>query len=132
MVEAAHHRPGIIILKSLRGDFGHHPAQPARIVLVENQVMRIEQIHVENLKCSGCAATISKALMEMDGVELVNVDKDRAVVEAEVQDRVRRQDMTEKLGRLGYPELGTGNLLQKGISYVSCMIGKVSKEKEAS
>ena len=73
-----------------------------------------------------------EALMEMDGVELVNVDKDKAVVEAEVQDRVRRQDMTEKLGRLGYPEVGTGNLLQKGISYVSCMIGKVSKEKEAS
>ena len=42
-----------------------------------------------------------EALMEMDGVELVNVDKDKAVVEAEVQDRVRRQDMTEKLGRLG-------------------------------
>jgi copper chaperone CopZ len=90
--------------------------------------MRTEQIHVENLKCSGCAATIRKALMEMDGVELVEVDPEHAQVEAQVQDDVRRKDMTAKLARLGYPEAGTGNLLQKGISYVSCMIGKVSKE----
>lgn len=89
--------------------------------------MRTEQIHVENLKCSGCAATIRKALMEMEGVELVDVDPEHAQVEAQVQNGVRRKDMIDKLARLGYPETGTGNLLQKGISYVSCMIGKVSK-----
>lgn len=89
--------------------------------------MKIERITVENLKCSGCAATIRKSLMQMDGVEFVDVDTEKSLVEAEVQDRVMRHAMIEQLARLGYPEAGTGNLLQRGISYVSCMIGKVSK-----
>ena len=33
--------------------------------------------------------------------------------------------LLEKLSKLGYPELGTSNVLQKAKSYVSCAIGKL-------
>lgn len=91
--------------------------------------MRSESIAVENMKCGGCASTIKKALMEMDGVELVDVDVDHGHIEASVQDVVLREDLLARLARLGYPEAGKGNLLQKGISYVSCMIGKLGEVK---
>ena len=90
--------------------------------------MRLERISVENLKCSGCAATIRKALMEIDGVEFVEVNPEKDEVEAEVEDRVVRSEMIKRLSHLGYPERGTGNVLQKGISYVSCMIGRIGSK----
>lgn len=90
--------------------------------------MRVERISVENLKCSGCAATIRKGLMEMNGVELVDVNPEKNEVEAEVADFVKREEMIKKLSHLGYPEKGTGNVLQKGISYVSCMIGRIGSK----
>ena len=90
--------------------------------------MRVEKISVDNLKCSGCAATIRKALMEINGVGLVEVDQEKNEVEAEVEDFVVRSEMISKLSHLGYPEKGTGNMLQKGISYVSCMIGRLGSK----
>lgn len=87
--------------------------------------MNKETIVIDNLKCGGCANTVTKRLQEMDGVENVNVLLKTSTVEIEKEENVTREALIEKLSKLGYPEIGTSNLVQKAKSYVSCAIGRL-------
>ena len=85
-------------------------------------------ITVDNLKCGGCGATISKRLSALDGVTDIQIDTEAEQVSfssaAETVEIVR-----ETLQGLGYPERGTAsgltNIGAKARSFVSCAIGKV-------
>ena len=85
-----------------------------------------EEFIVDNLKCDGCANTIKTKLSKMKGVEKVIVDTETSSVVVEHSGEAERDTFLQKLSDLGYPEEGTSNLFQKGKSYVSCAVGKMS------
>ena len=87
-------------------------------------------IPIENLKCGGCANSIKKALMELQGVQDVAVDRDNETVNITGDDSLNLNVVKEKLHHLGYPEKGSVEGFDKfasnAMSYVSCAIGKLS------
>ena len=87
--------------------------------------MKIE-IQAENIKCGGCAKSIRQSLEKLYGVTSVDVIVDEGKVIVEGDDAMVRDDISQKLVQMGYPEPGKGNVLTTVNSYVSCMIGKVS------
>lgn len=89
--------------------------------------MPTENIIVENLKCGGCANSITNALQKIEGVSKIDINVAESNIQIELSDSVDRALLTEKLAKLGYPEAGTENTLtQKAKSFVSCAIGRVS------
>jgi len=88
--------------------------------------MKTEIIKVDNLKCHGCAKTISRELTWIGEVINVNVDVEESTITVDYAGKNRmREVFVEKLRKLGYPEEGTGNINQKVKSYVSCAIGRI-------
>lgn len=92
--------------------------------------MRKETIYIANLKCGGCAATITKELSEIAGVSNVKVDTDTDSVEVTYSESVERFEIIQKLHQLGYPEATEENgLLLQLKSYASCMLGRIQNLK---
>lgn len=89
---------------------------------------------VENIRCGGCANTITKKLKQTNGVTdvHVNVEEKQVIVTTNTGNNTNiRQALGELLAKLGYPELGTigsDRLITKAVSVVSCAIGKVSNK----
>lgn len=86
-----------------------------------------QEIYIENLKCGGCAATIRKGVLEIEGVDTVTIDVEKSLitVNATIENL---QKVKRKLSKLGYPEVGDNNaVLHKAKSFVSCATGKMSK-----
>lgn len=86
----------------------------------------MESIVIDNLKCGGCANTITTSLSKIENVSDVTVDVDTSTVSFEVSADGTLEKVLAKLNSLGYPPEGTSSGLQKAKSYVSCAIGKVS------
>ena len=87
--------------------------------------MMTTEIKIENLKCSGCAATIKKGLLAINTVSEVTVDVENSMVSV-VSTPENRMMIKEKLSKLGYPEKGTKNtILHKASSFVSCAVGRI-------
>ncbi len=84
----------------------------------------IQSITVESIKCGGCMNSIKSALMEIDGVENVSIDKDTETVT--IDGTAERENLIQTLSNLGYPEKGNNDLLKKAKSFVSCAIGKMN------
>jgi len=87
---------------------------------------------VANIRCGGCANTITKALNEAGFTE-VNVDLscEPRKVSAEIADEAQLAQFKSVLRKLGYPlsgeevgELDSAALKLK--SFVSCAIGKIN------
>lgn len=88
--------------------------------------MKIEEIIIANLKCNGCATTIKRELLGINGVKTVAVDIDKDAIDLTYDDNLERSTIISKLLSLGYPEATKKNgLLLQLKSYTSCMIGKV-------
>lgn len=85
-----------------------------------------EKIIVDNLKCDGCAGMIKKSLLQLGGVQSVEVDLETAEVSVNFTGALTREDFMRKLEKLGYPEAGTSSTYQKVKSYVSCAVGRLS------
>jgi copper chaperone len=83
-------------------------------------------IIVENIKCAGCMNSIKKALLDLEGIEQVSIDKTTETVN--VEGRALREEIVHKLAQLGYPERGNNSLLHKAKSFVSCAVGRISEE----
>ena len=87
-------------------------------------------INVENIRCGGCANSITKKLMAIDGVNNVDIAIDDQVVTIEAEDNSNRATYIAALLSMGYPEQGSveglAALKGKAKSVVSCAIGKVS------
>jgi copper chaperone len=89
----------------------------------------IYSIEVENIKCGGCAGTITKRLNELDTVSDCQVDVEAGIVSIS-GDESARETVAQLLLKLGYPESGTAAGLKaakaKAKSFVSCAVGKMS------
>lgn len=91
--------------------------------------MKTEKIIIANLKCSGCATTITKELSTLNGVSKVSVDPTNDSVEVSYEN-IDRKQIIDKLHHLGYPEATEENgLLLQLKSYAICMIGKIENLK---
>jgi copper chaperone len=84
----------------------------------------MNQLEVENIKCSGCANTIEQSLGKLENVETVAVDIDSGIIK--ITGEADRETIVHKLYELGYPEKGNNSILCKARSYVSCTIGKIT------
>lgn len=91
-------------------------------------------IVIDNLKCGGCASTIKKNLQPFKNVEDVVVDPETDKVTITHQQAIDLGAIKDKLHSLGYPERDTTEGLDKLASsvksYVSCAIGKLTKEED--
>jgi len=84
-------------------------------------------IKIQNLKCSGCANTITSKLSELSNISNVKVNVDEAKVELDYFNELDLENAKEVLKSIGYPEVGEVNSLgTKAKSYVSCAIGKMN------
>jgi copper chaperone len=87
------------------------------------------RISVENIKCGGCANSIRKGLLEMDGISAVDVGIEEGWVEVTTAS-ASRETIVERLRSMGYPETGSvhglGAAGAKARSFVSCAVGRMS------
>ncbi len=86
-------------------------------------------INILNLKCNGCASTIKKGLLSLEGVNEVNVTLENSEIKINEVPESIFNTVKEKLSKMGYPEVGDANtLIHKAKSFVSCASGKMTSE----
>ena len=84
-------------------------------------------IIVQNLKCGGCAKTITNKLLEIDIISDVKVNVDESKVSFNANTEADVIVIKEKLKSLGYPSIEDNNSISsKAKSFVSCATGKFS------
>ena len=84
-------------------------------------------LYIQNIKCGGCANTITKNLTTLEGIQNITVNVEESAVGFSYANDDQLNTIKDKLKVLGYPEDGTANSLgSKAKSYVSCAIGKMS------
>ncbi len=87
-------------------------------------------ITVENIKCSGCAGSITKKLSATFNTEDINVNIEKGVITIDL-DNSRREELAKVLLDIGYPEIdsvhGFDSAKAKAKSFVSCAIGKMDQ-----
>jgi len=85
---------------------------------------------VNNVKCGGCAGTLTKSLKEEFGDVIVNLEVEPREITLNIEDN-KIEDLKLKLRSLGYP-LDTDVLTTfqtvstTAKSFVSCAVGKIS------
>lgn len=88
------------------------------------------QITVENIKCSGCANTISKKLTKIFNTDNISIDIEQGIVDIDINES-NKNKLSKALLDLGYPEInsvhGFNSTKAKAKSFVSCAIGKMDK-----
>jgi copper chaperone len=90
--------------------------------------MTTEKINIENLKCHGCANTITRGVSVLEGVTNVQVNIEDSSISFDYDEsKQNKENIVKKLARLGYPEKGKNSLKSSAVSYVSCAIGRVKK-----
>ena len=87
------------------------------------------ELNVENIKCGGCAGTITKKVNAIDGVNTTEVDIEAGIVKVDGEDNLQETILSTLL-KLGYPESGTTEGIAaakaKAKSFVSCAVGKLN------
>ena len=84
-------------------------------------------ILVQNLKCGGCAKTITHKISEIEGITAITVDVENSVVSFSSENTARSLEVKNKLKTIGYPSIDDENTLAaKAKSFVSCATGKMS------
>ncbi len=85
-------------------------------------------LQVQNLKCGGCAKTISNKLSEIKDIENVIVEKDSSSVSFDHQSADDASLVKATLRNLGYPTIDVQNgFVEKAKSFVSCASGKMAR-----
>jgi len=83
-------------------------------------------IIVQNLKCGGCANTITTKLSQLNNVTNVTVDTESSTVSFVAINSEDALSVKKKLKTLGYPSIEDINgVLSKAKSFVSCASGKM-------
>lgn len=86
-------------------------------------------IAIQNLKCGGCAKTITNRLAKVDSVSNLNIDVENSIVQFDLGDEQKLSIIKNELKTLGYPEQGEANSIgAKAKSFVSCAVGRMSKD----
>ena len=84
-------------------------------------------VEIQNLKCGGCASTISNKLSQIQAITNVEVNVDQSTVSFDYESESVIANVKNELKKIGYPVVGEENaLVTKAKSYVSCAIGKIS------
>lgn len=80
---------------------------------------------IQNLKCSGCANTITTELQTINQITNIEVDPENNSVSFLHVDQDDINLAETLLGKLGYPVIGNFNSFRtKTKSYMSCAMGK--------
>ncbi|MBO0342313.1 MAG: heavy metal-associated domain-containing protein [Bacteroidota bacterium] len=83
---------------------------------------------IQNLKCGGCAKSITKKLSELKEINDVIVEKDSSSVSFDHQSADDASLVKETLRNLGYPTIDDDNsIVEKAKSFVSCASGKIAR-----
>lgn len=86
-------------------------------------------LHIANLKCNGCAATVRKGLLSLEGVADAHVDLENDRVEYQYSGSDPSALVVEKLASMGYPLKSEANdFLMKAKSFVSCAKGRLDTD----
>ncbi len=87
-------------------------------------------VMVENIKCGGCAGTITKKLNAKFDTDSVKVNVELGSVDIDIADE-KHDEVAKALLDLGYPEIdsvhGLSSAKAKAKSFVSCAIGKMDQ-----
>ncbi len=84
-------------------------------------------IVIQNLKCGGCASTITTKISALDNVNNVLVDVETSTVSFEASSEEDITSVKNKLAAIGYPAEGEDNsVVSKAKSFVSCATGRMS------
>ena len=84
-------------------------------------------IDIQNLKCGGCANTITKKLSGIEGLSELEVNNDNHTVSFNYESENTFVMAKELLNDIGYPATGDKNALTtKAKSFVSCAIGRIN------
>ena len=98
------------------------------MIRTKNNIMKATII-VQNLKCGGCARTITNKLSEMDNISEVQVFPNTSTVSFAFQESDDALKVKHKLKDLGYPSVDSKNTFaSKAKSIVSCATGKMAKK----
>ena len=88
------------------------------------------EITVDNIKCGGCAGSITKKLTSIFDTNKIDVNIEQGVISIDLDDS-KKDELTKVLLDLGYPEIdsvqGFDSAKAKAKSFVSCAIGKMDK-----
>lgn len=85
-------------------------------------------IIVQNLKCGGCANTITTKIAALDNITNVIVDTDSSTVTFNAKSEDDALHAKEKLKSIGYPSIEeNNNTFTKAKSFVSCATGKMTQ-----
>jgi copper chaperone CopZ len=86
-------------------------------------------LSVQNIKCGGCAKTITSKLSELENITEVMVDVNSGTVSFESQNVAATQKLRDALKALGYPAVDAKNGLgDKAKSFLSCATGRMMKD----
>lgn len=86
-------------------------------------------IEILNLKCGGCASTVKKGIIAIEGVNKVDVNVETSEVTIDTIDELVIASVKKKLSSMGYPEVGDDNtIIHKAKSFVSCATGRMNSE----
>lgn len=87
----------------------------------------MKTVLVDNIKCGGCAHRIEQKLTDLRGVSEVEVKVEEGAVSYQVEDAIAEEKLLNTLTSMGYPKQGESTVIDSAKSYVSCMIGRVTK-----
>ena len=84
-------------------------------------------LEIQNLKCGGCAHTISTKLSDLNQISNIEVDTEKCLVTFSYTTESNLLEAKAVLAKLGYPEIGDKNAITtKAKSFVSCAIGRIN------
>jgi copper chaperone CopZ len=88
------------------------------------------EITVDNIKCGGCAGSITKKLTATFDTDKINVNVEKGIININLDDS-KKDELSKVLLDLGYPETdsvhGFDSAKAKAKSFVSCAIGKMDQ-----
>ena len=84
-------------------------------------------LEIQNLKCGGCANTITNKLSDLDNINDVIVNNENNTVSFNYINDTHLANVKTTLAKLGYPVIGDKNALTtKAKSFVSCALGRLN------
>ncbi|MGK0414827.1 MAG: copper chaperone, partial [Polaribacter sp.] len=90
--------------------------EKGKLEIMKTQTQTQTQIEIENLKCGGCAATIKKGLLSIEGIEDIAINIEDSLVSVDATEKVLIA-VKQKLSKLGYPEVGDKNTVLHKAKY---------------